>query len=206
MTSSTSSSLVRGSLVALCVLGAVSVGAQEAERAPVLPGDRIIVSGLLAGGSVTAVIDDRLDLQLPLVGILSVRGLSARHAMDSVRVRAERFGRPEMIAVSFERRIPVIGDVNRPALLYLDLTVRVRDAIALAGGVAPTGHGSALILRRDGKADTLTNWRTSVAGDRELRSGDQIVVPRETWYKRNVLPLVSAIGIVASVILTLAVR
>jgi protein involved in polysaccharide export with SLBB domain len=82
--------------------------------------------------------------------------------------------------------------------------MRLRDAIAAAGGVPESGKSREVMLIRHDSVERILDWRTTASGDRELQSGDQIVVPRESWYRRNALPLVSAVGVLASVLITLA--
>jgi protein involved in polysaccharide export with SLBB domain len=88
----------------------------------------------------------------------------------------------------------------------MDRTVRLRAALAMAGGVAETGRTREILLLRDGVQTRISDWRTTSAGDMELRSGDELVVPRERWIKRNSLTVVSGAGVVASLIVAFVLR
>ncbi|MHB1096114.1 MAG: polysaccharide biosynthesis/export family protein [Gemmatimonadaceae bacterium] len=179
----------------------------SAESGPVQPGDRFVVQIHGDSSSLQVVtIDDRMVVDLPLAGPLVIRGLSAHAATDSVRARLLAFRRPGTVTVTFERRISVLGDVRRPDLYYIDRTVRLRAALAMAGGVAETGRTREVLLLRDGVQTKISDWRNTPAGDIELRSGDELVVPRERWIKRNSLTLVSGAGVVASLIVAFVLR
>ena len=201
--------LLLGAL-ALALAGLHGQAAQAqtpATDVPVQPGDRFVIRFL--GESATLqpiVIDDRMMLELPLAGRLSVQGLSAHAATDSARARLMEFRRDGAVSVSFERRIAVLGDVRRPDIYYMDMTVRLRAALAMAGGVAESGRTREVLLLRDGVQTRIIDWRTSSAGEMELRSGDELVVPRERWIKRNVLTLVSGAGVIASIIIAFVLR
>lgn len=183
---------------------------QAQERAadwPVQSGDRFVVR-IQADSSFLQVVavDDRMVVELPLAGAVVLRGLSARAATDSVRSRLLAYRREGGVSITFERRISVLGDVRRPDLYYVDLSVRLRTALAMAGGVAETGRAQEALLLRDGAKTRIVDWRTTQAGDMELRSGDVLVVPRERWIMRNALTVVSAAGILASIIVALVLR
>jgi protein involved in polysaccharide export with SLBB domain len=200
----------------VCILSCSAVvahgqGEPVAPVAPVAPGDRFVIRAIQPEGSAATglteqyiLIDDRYTVTVPPAAAVSVRGLGPHEAMDSVRARLARFLRPDAYSVAFQRRIAVLGEVRRPDLHYVDLTMRLRDAIAAAGGVPESGKSREVMLIRHDSVERILDWRTTASGDRELQSGDQIVVPRESWYRRNALPLVSAVGVLASVLITLA--
>lgn len=187
--------------------GHIAQAQRPATDALVQPGDRFVIRFL--GDAVTLqpiVIDDQLTVELPYAGRLSVQSLSAHTAADSVRARLLAFRRDGAVSVTFERRIAVLGDVRRPDIYYMDMTIRLRAALAMAGGVAELGRTREVLLLRDGVQTRILNWRTTEAGDMELRSGDELVIPRETWLKRNALTVVSGAGVVGSIIVALLLR
>jgi protein involved in polysaccharide export with SLBB domain len=193
-------------LVAL-LLPALLPAVLTAQPGPsVLPGDRLTVRFAEPVVTHQVMVDERGRVDLPLVGPLQVGTLDAFRLLDSVEVLYARFYRAGGVAVRFERRVSILGDVRRPDLHYVDLSVRLRDAIAIAGGVTESGRPTEVILIRNGTRERITNWRTSEQGNMELLSGDQIVVPKEFWFKLNVIPLMSLVGVVGSIIITLVLR
>ncbi len=193
---------------ALTVLTGRITPAQNTTRDwPVQPGDRFVLRFLGDSAfSQVAPIDEHLEVELPFAGRVSLRPLTAQAATDSVRARLLAFRRQGTVSVTFERRIAVLGDVRRPDVYYMDRTVRLRAALAMAGGVAETGRTSEVLLLREGVQTRISDWRTTSAGDMELRSGDELVVPRERWIKRNSLTVVSGAGVVASLIVAFVLR
>ena len=180
-----------------------------AQPAPkVLPGDRLLVRFAEADTANIhkVLIDERGRVDLPLVGPLNVGALDASALQDSVAALYARFYRPGGVAIRFERRVAILGDVRRPDMHYVDLSVRLRDAMALAGGVTENGRPTEVILIRNGVPTRIADWRTSEQGAMELRSGDQLVVPKEYWFKRNAVPVMSLVGAVGSVIISLLLR
>lgn len=198
-----------GTLVfALTVLAGRIVSAQNSTTDwPVQPGDRFVLR-FLGDSTFSQVvpIDQQFEADLPYAGRVSLRPLTAQAATDSVRARLLTLRRPGTFSVTFERRISVLGDVRRPDIYYMDRTVRLRGALAMAGGVAETGRAREVLLLRDGVQTRISDWRTTSAGDMELRSGDELVVPRERWIKRNSLTVVSGAGVVASLIVAFLLR
>jgi polysaccharide export outer membrane protein len=192
--------------VVLLTLAAASSGAQGSAADPVYPGDRVTVRLFERGADYAVLVDERRQLDLPIVGSINVAGLTAAAVRDSVANRYLTIVRPGGVAVRVERRITVLGDVRRPDVYYIDETVRLRDAIALAGGVSEAGRPNNVRLLRDGEAREILEWRLSPEGATPLRSGDQLVVPREYWFKRNAIPLLSVIGVIGSVIITIVAR
>jgi polysaccharide export outer membrane protein len=192
--------------VVLLTAAAAISGAQGGVVDPVYPGDRITVRLYERGADYAVVVDERRQVDLPIVGSLNVAGLTAGAVRDSVANRYLTIVRPGGVAVRVERRITVLGDVRRPDVYYVDETVRLRDAIALAGGVSEAGRPNLVRLLRDGEAREIVEWRLSPEGATPLRSGDQIMVPREYWFKRNAIPLLSVIGVIGSVIITIVAR
>lgn len=192
----------------LTVLTGRSVPAQDTTTDwPVQPGDRFVLRffGDSAFSQIVP-IDEHLEIELPYAGRVSLRPLTAHAATDSVRAQLLAFRREGTVSVTFERRIAVLGDVRRPDVYYMDRTVRLRAALAMAGGVAETGRTREVLLLRDGVQTKISDWRTTNAGDMELRSGDELVVPRERWIKRNALTVVSGAGVIASLVVAFVLR
>jgi protein involved in polysaccharide export with SLBB domain len=97
------------------------------------------------------------------------------------------------IDVTLLRRVNVQGAVRTPGLYNADPTVRMADVLALAGGVADEGKTDQVLLIRDGKTRTLKLTDETTLAGTTIRSGDQIVVPRKSWFSRN--PWVVGVGV-----------
>lgn len=95
----------------------------------------------------------------PLIGVVRIGGMSVSAASQTI-AKALRDGnyikQPQVTILPLTIRYPqisVLGQVNRPGRFPLEtFNIRVSEAIAMAGGVAPTGAELAILTgERDGK-------------------------------------------------------
>jgi len=159
----------------------------------VLPGDRIEIRAWTAremDGPYD--VDELGDVILPRLGRVGVGGLTPSQVRDSLQRAYTEFLRGTTVEVRVLRRVGVGGEVRVPALYWVDATISLRDAIAMAGGVAPNGDPSAVYLLRSGTRVTVDLEAASSDRPTPLLSGDQIVVPLRSWFSRNTPLVVSA--------------
>lgn len=136
---------------------------------------------------------------LPKLGVVRVAGQRAAALQDSLRSAFAVFLRNPSIEVTVLRRIGIQGEVVRPGLILVDLSMTVRDVIATAGGITPQGNPRRVYLVRDGVRvrvgdDALARFTTA-----ELESGDQILIGRRNWFELNSLAIASTAAVVVSV-------
>lgn len=205
-------SLARAALSVLAVTLAFSMGAraqatsrQNPATAALKPGDRLVVKIWLDSGYLDTVrVDEHTAAILPRVGRVPLAGVSFGAVPDSVRSAYSRILRTKSIDVTPLRRVGIVGEVRRPDVYYLDLNTSLRDAIALAGGVTQTGDPKNVTVIRDGKPEIVKDWERTGSIGGLLYSGDEIVVGRQSFLERNAIAVVTALSVVASVIITLA--
>ena len=184
-------------VLSLAMMGAGFLPAM-AQDAPspgglVLPGDRIEIRAWTAremDGPYD--VDELGDVILPRLGRVAVGGLTSSQVRDSLQRSYTEFLRGTTVEVRVLRRVGVGGEVRVPALYWVDSTISLRDAIAMAGGVAPNGDPSAVYLLRSGTRVTVDLEAASSDRPTPLLSGDQIVVPLRGWFSRNTPLVVSA--------------
>jgi polysaccharide export outer membrane protein len=134
---------------------------------------------------------------LPKLGEIDV----SRETHRSLRTRVIDALKETVVSPSIEvvvlKRVRVLGEVQKPSVLFLDPTMSVADALALAGGTTSQGRQGAVILRRDGTA-LFANLRVDTRlSDAQIRSGDELVVPQRNWFDRNSGPLIgSSVGFI----------
>lgn len=163
--------------------------------AGVLPGDRLRLRIWNEREmSDTFHVDERGDVVLPKLGGVPVRGLSPSAVRDTVHERYSTYLRNPAVEVTVLRRIGVHGEVKEPTVYWLDVTMSVRDAIALAGGVTEFGDADEIQVIRDGETIDLSSNGSAALLETGLRSGDQIVVGRKSWFVLNA-PYVISSGI-----------
>lgn len=143
-------------------LASLSVAAQE----PLSPDYRLGV-----GDAIRITVFQNPDLALdtrvsesgtinyPLVGAVKIGALSIDAAERKIAQGLREGGFVKQPQVNIQlvairgNQVSVLGLVNRPIRFPLETSTRVSDAIALAGGVAPTGTDTAVLTGiRDGQA------------------------------------------------------
>ena len=179
------------------MIGAVSLPAMAQDTlAPsglVLPGDRIglrVWTAREMDGPYD--VDELGDVILPRIGRVAVGGLTPSEVRDSLQKSYKEFLRGTTVEVRVLRRVGVGGEVRVPALYWVDATISLRDAIAMAGGVAPNGDQSAVLLLRSGTRVTVDLEAAGSDLPIPLLSGDQVMVPLKGWFSRNTPLVVSA--------------
>jgi polysaccharide export outer membrane protein len=134
---------------------------------------------------------------IPKLGEIDVTGETHR----SLRARVIDGLKETVVSPSIEvvvlKRVRVLGEVQKPSVLFLDPTMTVADALALAGGTTSQGRQGAVILRRDGTALFANLQVDTRLSDARIRSGDELVVPQRNWLDRNSGPLIgSSVGFI----------
>jgi len=188
---------IAGLLVVLGVLAASSFEVQAQESAadakqdtlagayPLEPGDAIRLAFWrepeLSG---EYPVDETGAVVLPFLGHRNVTGIPPATLK---RQLLEEYGgqlQNQQVQLTLLRRVRVLGAVNEPGLYFVDPTMTLGDAIALAEGVASDGKLDDIKIFRDGE-EIRSNLDSTVRVTDEVRSGDQILVPQRSWFNRN---------------------
>lgn len=154
-----------GALLALLLLaGAASGGPATAPETRddyrVQPGDTIEVHIWNEGEQGRDfVVDAQGNVSVPMVGVVSVKGMSIReiterivaelgkHLKDPrVTVSVKALAAPPALPPALGKRVFVLGAVAKPGAYDLAPGMRVVDAIARAGGLAPNAAGALATL------------------------------------------------------------
>lgn len=197
--------LLAGPVSAQSAAGNGASGAAPAE--PILPGDivRLTVwreedlSGDFPVNQFGLVV-------LPLVGEYDVSSETHRSLREKVLrdLRESRYN--PSIELVVLRRVRVVGEVNEPGVYPLDPTMTVADAVAMARGRTQFADEGSVVLRRGEQvvdADLRIDQRIA---DSEIRSGDEILVPRKAWLERNLTAVVAGASTVLGILVTLLAR
>jgi protein involved in polysaccharide export with SLBB domain len=140
---------------------------------------------------------------LPLLGQREVTDVPIAVLRDSLVAQYRVHLRNPSISITPLRRVYVLGEVNRPGLLSLDPTVSLAGVIALAGGANANGDLRRITVIRSGETVRENVTATRMLAQLDVRSGDQILVGRRSWFDRNSTFLVSAVLSVTSIVITL---
>lgn len=182
---------------------AQSTGAGSAvSPAPLKPGDRLLIA--LADTVDSLPIRPDGHVILPRLGALSLVGLGPVAAEDSVARAYTRIFARRDVRITALRRVVVTGEVPRGDLFFVDATVGLAEALALAGGVGPEGNRRRVEVWRDGVRVSRVNATSGAALRQPLESGDIVLVARSNWWARNPFVIVSLLSSAVSLIIALS--
>ncbi|MEK0430324.1 MAG: hypothetical protein RL139_128 [Gemmatimonadota bacterium] len=172
-------------------LSAQGTGAPEVT---LRPGDAIDVR-IVADADLSGVcpVDERGMVTLPLVGTRLVTGAVWSVVRDSLLAAFARELRYPSVQLTPMRRIPILGHVNKAGVQLLDPAVTLAGAIAMAQGASPDGDLRKVRVVRDGITLLEAAPVDATVFQLDLRSGDQVVVGRRSWWDRNSGAVVGAV-------------
>lgn len=170
-------------------------------QSPLKPGDRLVVVAADSADTVSIRADGAAVL--PRLGPLSLAGLAPAAAEDSVtRAYSAVLARRD-VRVTALRRVVVSGEVPRADIFYVDATMGLSEALALAGGVGPEGNRRGVELWRGGQRVARVDARSGAALNQPLESGDLVLVARSSWWLRNPFVIVSLLSSAISLAIAL---
>jgi polysaccharide biosynthesis/export protein len=176
-------------------LAASPTAAQTASAtavAPLEPGDAIRLAfwrePALSG---EYPVDETGVVVLPYVGVRDVTSLSPAALRERLLEDYSGVLENQGVHVTLLRRVRILGAVRTPGLYHVDGTMTLADALALAGGLLPTGRLDRVRVVRGGEVIPI-DLSSDLPADRLLRSGDQITVPESGWISRNSAALLGA--------------
>lgn len=151
-------------------------------------------------------IDASGEVVLPRLGPMHVTDDSPEALKERIVSAYERFLTHSSIDVDVLRRIQVLGAVRNPGLYPVDATMRVSDALALAGGATPEGRPDRVHLVRNGERIEGRLTLEAPLAATPMRSGDQLIVPERSWLSRNTGIVAAAMTASASLFIALFTR
>jgi polysaccharide biosynthesis/export protein len=129
-------------------------------------------------------------ISLPLVGDISVRGITPRVLQDRLTKELDSYIRKPQVTVIIQEvnshKFYIIGQVEKPGTYSLASHVAILDALAMAGGFRDFAKVQKIYLLRlmpDGsRKRVFFDYKAAVNGkeayrDIEIQSGDTLVVP-----------------------------
>jgi protein involved in polysaccharide export with SLBB domain len=145
-------------------------------------------------------VDETGTVVLPLLGSRNVGGVAAAVVKRTLLSDFRDQLRNQDVQIALLRRVRVLGAVKSPGIYFVDPTMTVGDAIALAGGATDQGKTRKARLIRDGKV--IRSGPITTTSATEINSGDEIEVPERSWFSRNgkfvIGGLITAVAIVIS--------
>lgn len=189
-------------LIAVLALLPFHAGAQDTFSGGLSPGDqlRIIVwrnpelSGdfpIAANGTVTH----------PIYREVQVTGIPMATVEEKLRTFLTRYiTNPQFVIIALVR-IVMGGEVRAPNLYSVPPETTITQAIALAGGSTEFANLRKVRILRDGQEVVVDLTRADEkAGLLQIRSGDQILIPRNRNIFRDVVgPVASTAGLLVGI-------
>jgi len=148
-------------------------------------------------------VDQRGRVTFPLLGEIQVTGMPILALRDTLLNRYRQHLRNPSITITPLRRVNILGEVQRPGLYALDPTITLAGAIGIAGGATPNGNLGRIEVVRAGQVVPQRVSSLATLDFVQIRSGDQIVVQRRSWFDRNSTVVVSMLLSATSIIVTL---
>jgi protein involved in polysaccharide export with SLBB domain len=158
---------------------------QKVLDSSLMPGDAIRLAGTAekeVPGEYT--VDEAGTVVLPLLGSRNVSGVPTAALKRQLVEDYRRQLKNQDVQITMLRRVRVLGAVKNPGIYYVDPTMTVADAIALAGGATQQGKLKGVqVLRADKVIRSDVDVNAPVG--KEMQSGDQVIVPERSWFARN---------------------
>ncbi len=196
--------LIKNLFVAGMLLAATTVNAQSAGGSQALnPGDQVrILVWRNAELSGDFTVSPNGTLNHPLYREVQVTGIPMSAVEDRLRTFLMRYTTSPQFVISPLVKIIVGGEARSPSVLSVPPETTIAQAVILAGGPSDRGKLNSVRLIRDGQTITLDLGRSdSKAASLQVRSGDQIIIPRSINVLRDFVgPAASMVGMVASII------
>lgn len=165
-----------------------------AYRAPAVISDRLNVGDVLDVNvfkvadlsAKNLTVESSGTISLPLVGAISVAGLSITQAEQKITQRLTEFMQAPQVSISrtnksIENRVTVEGEVRTPGVFPIKGYLSFLQAIALAQGLSEVGDSRTVYFYRDGNRHlvNLDLVRNGTISDPILRGDDRIVVMKD---------------------------
>ena len=176
------------------------------------PGDglRLIFYNITDSISGDYYIQEDGSISLPYLGKI----LAAHKNIDSLKTEiydkySTLYKNPELTILPLIR-VNIFGEVKTPGFYYVTGTDKLSDLIARAGGTTSDADLSDIVITRNGKEIQINGNKIIENGskldDIGLQSGDQIDVTRKWFSGTTSTIIISAVGIIASLVIALFYR
>ena len=174
-------------IVAVFALQLTGWGALAAQTPPTVhAGDKIMLK-VWREPDYTSEIQVRGDgfATFPRIGELRVGGETDVALREKLtRLFSDYLTNPS-IEIIVLRRVNVSGAVAEPGVYFLDPTMTIADALAMAGGSTTDGKRGQVELYRGGEKLPVRIDTQARLVEAPLQTGDHLVVPERSWFVRN---------------------
>ena len=129
-------------------------------------------------------VDKAGNIELPMVGMVKVGGLTTTGAKEAIRKKADKYYKDPVVNVMFANfHITVLGEVNKPSkYIIANERVSILDAIGLAGDMTAYGkRDNVLLIREENGSKVFVRFNLNSTDIFQspyyyLKQGDQVYV------------------------------
>lgn len=156
-------------------------------------------------------------IEIPLIGSLLVKGLTAREIAELLESKYSRFVANPKVTVNVRkfsgRRVAILGEVRSPGFYDYRDGMRIMEVLSLAGGLTDLAKPSATRVIRPSESgaelETAALDLAAILKGRDRRNpavqpGDTIFIPkgkttqRAQWINVNILPWITIFTLLSS--------
>jgi polysaccharide export outer membrane protein len=107
-------------------------------------------------GTASYLVDSKGEIDIPVLGVLHVGGITTEEAQTLVRTKASEFYKGPSVNIRFANlKVTLLGEVNRPGTYLLTNEKNtIYDALGLAGDLSIFGKRHNMLLVRDSAGNT----------------------------------------------------
>lgn len=146
-------------------------------------------------------VDETGTVVLPILGPRKVTGIEAAELKRQLQEEYARHIRDGAVQITLLQRVRILGEVKAPGVYQLDPTMSMGDAIAMASGLTNESKENDIRILRKGE-EIHSHLHSGVDVNEYVRSGDQIRVPRKSWFSRHAAQFITTL-IAAAAVLTI---
>lgn len=142
-------------------------------------------------------VDESGAATLPRLGPTMVTGVPTNQLRDKLVEQYRAYLNNPSIEITPLRRVSILGSVQKPGIYPLEPSVKLGDAVNVAGGPTTDSQRNKVELVR---GTTRTTYDLKDQPDKatlSLASGDQVFVPERSWMSRNATWFVTTLVTVA---------
>lgn len=131
----------------------------------------------------TYLVDDKGEINFPVLGKLSIGGLSRKEAIALLENKLQAYIKDPMVTLRLINfKISVLGEVNNPGTFTIaNEQVSLPEAIALAGDLSINGKRANLLLIRE-EAGVITKKYIDLRSDAVFNSSHYYLKPNDVLY------------------------
>lgn len=122
-------------------------------------------------------------IQLPVLGLVKVKGLSEESARDTIQKKVEEYYKDATVKLRIlTYKITVLGEVRNPGVFYnYNKNITILEALGLANGTTDDANLKKILVIRSTGA-TKKSFRLDLTGKKVIASDAYYLLPNDVLY------------------------